>query len=61
MDNKRSKPRCVIVFDSEENYREFDGYAKQKGFLDLKNFFTVSAKHYMVKYPQKTGSNEKGV
>jgi hypothetical protein len=48
------------VFDSDEAYNEFSAYAKQKGFLDLKNFFTVSAKHYMSKYPQKTGVNEKG-
>jgi hypothetical protein len=47
------------VFDSDGAYKEFNDYAKQKGFLDLKNFFTVSAKHYMSKYPHKTGANEK--
>jgi hypothetical protein len=61
MGAKQNKPRCVIVFESGDAYTEFSAYAKQKGFLDLKNFFTVSAKHYMAKYPQKTGAAEKDV
>jgi hypothetical protein len=61
VNEKQKRPRCVIVFDSDDDYREFSTYAKQKGFLDLKNFFTVSAKHYMAKYPQKTGISGKDV
>ena len=61
MPENKAKPRCVIVFDTEDNYKEFCVYARQKGFLDIKNFFTVSAKHYMSKYPLKTGAADKDV
>jgi hypothetical protein len=58
METKQNKPRCVIVFDSRSDYEEIMNYAKTRG-LDMKNFFMFAAKHYVTKYPQKTGEFSK--
>ena len=53
------KPRCVISFDTADEFDAMKSYAKDKG-LDLKNFFMWLAKTHMSRYPQKTGQTQEG-
>ena len=53
MNEKLNKPRCVIVFETQEDFNDVRNYAKSKG-LDMKNFFMRLVKSHMAKYPQKT-------
>lgn len=52
---KKNKPRCVIVFDTPQDFEDMRNYAKTKG-LDMKNFFMWLAKTHITKYPLKTAS-----
>ena len=54
------KPRCVITFETSEEYEAMRVYAKDKG-LDMKNFFMWLAKTHMSRYPQKAALNQDGV
>jgi hypothetical protein len=60
MNEKQKRPRCVIVFDSDEDFEDVRNYAKSKG-LDMKNFFMWLAKSHMLKYPLKAGRAQEGV
>jgi len=46
-----ARPRAVVVFDSGDEYQEFEKYAKAK-CLDVKSFLKFAAKAYMDKYPR---------
>jgi len=48
------RPRVVVVFDSEDEYQEFENYAKAK-CLDVKFFLKFAGKAYMDKYPKSQG------
>ena len=49
-----ARKRVVVIFDSEEEYREFENYAKAK-CLDVKFFLKFAGKAYMDKYPKSQG------
>ena len=53
----QKKPRCVIIFDTQDEYESIRSYAKDKG-LDMKNFFTWAVRSHMNKYPSKTTQNQ---
>jgi len=46
-----ARPRAVVVFESEDEYQEFEKYAKAK-CLDVKSFLKFAGKAYMDKYPR---------
>jgi len=54
------KPRCVISFDSWEEYEEFESYAKSK-CLDVKSFVKFASKAYMDKYPRSGKKHSRAV
>jgi hypothetical protein len=57
MEQRKLKPRVVVLFNRVEDYQEMKQYAETKG-LDLKSFFMWLAKSHMLKYPLKTAQTQ---
>jgi len=55
-----ARPRAVVVFANDAEYKEFEAYAKAK-CLDLRSFLKFAAKSYMDKYPRILGRPRKAV
>ena len=56
----QKKPRCVITFDTQNEYEVMRSFAKERG-LDMKNFFMWLAKSHMSKYRPKTTPDQEDV
>jgi hypothetical protein len=55
-----AKPRVVVVFDSETEYQEFEGYAKSIG-LNIKAFIKFAARSYIGEPEERDPKDDKTI